>query len=238
MIVRSEAFTSFDQLNFSYKEQEVLKNISFSIRQGEVLGIVGPNGCGKSTLLKILAGIIPIQDFQPLYQIGFAFQNSPLFPWLTILENLTLCSDHQSKDLVHSLLKEARLEEATHKYPRQLSGGMCQKVNIIRSFINEPELVLMDEPFASLDSFNRSELQKFTLQQQQEKRMPMVFVTHDIHEAIYMADRVLFFSKKPSTIVQERDTSHFNGNCPEDLLEIPGYVDAYREIKEHLQNEA
>ena len=196
-----------------------LEEITFGVGEGEFLAVVGPSGCGKSTLLKILAGILPPSRGAaslrgtpiagPRRDIGVVFQSPVLFPWRTVLDNVLLPVDVQGLgrarhvQAARDLLALVGLRDFEHRYPRELSGGMAQRVAITRALIHEPALLLMDEPFGALDAMTREhmnlELQRILL----EERKTVLFITHSIPEAVFLADRVLVMSPRPGRILDD-----------------------------------
>jgi len=178
--------------------------------------VVGPSGCGKSTLLRILAGLLPATEGEaflkgtpiagPRKDIGVVFQSPVLFPWRTVLQNALLPSDVQGlnhNDMVQTaldLLKLVGLTGFENRYPRELSGGMQQRVALVRALVHDPSLLLMDEPFGALDAMTREsmnvELQRIWL----ERRKTALFITHSTSEAVFLADRVLVMSPRPGRI--------------------------------------
>jgi NitT/TauT family transport system ATP-binding protein len=195
-----------------------LSNIDFSIADGEFVSIVGPSGCGKSTLLRILAGLMPPTQGEaalngsaisgPRRDIGVVFQSPVLFPWRTVLANAKLPVDVQGLDkaAMHTraqdLLKLVGLEGFEGRYPRELSGGMQQRVSLVRALIHDPALLLMDEPFGALDAMTREtmhiELQRIWM----ESRKTVVFITHSIAEAVFLSDRVLVMTPRPGKVAE------------------------------------
>ena len=193
-----------------------LSDIDCAVADGEFLSIVGPSGCGKSTLLKILAGLLrasggeallngsPIEG--PRKDIGVVFQSPVLFPWRSVLGNVLLPVDVQQlgRDRMTAramdLLKLVGLEGFEHRYPWELSGGMQQRVALVRALIHDPALLLMDEPFGALDAMTREamnvELQRIWM----ERRKTVVFITHSTTEAVFLADRVLVMTPRPGKI--------------------------------------
>jgi NitT/TauT family transport system ATP-binding protein len=193
-----------------------LSDIHCAVANGEFLAIVGPSGCGKSTLLKILAGLMPATSGEallngtringPRQDIGVVFQSPVLFPWRTVLGNVLLPVDVQqlgretmSKRAL-DLLALVGLTGFEHRYPWQLSGGMQQRVALVRALIHDPALLLMDEPFGALDALTREamnvELQRIWL----ERRKTVVFITHSTSEAVFLADRVMVMTPRPGKI--------------------------------------
>src|SRR5713101_7222289 len=195
-----------------------LEAIDFAVADGEFIAVLGTSGCGKSTLLKILAGLFPPSGGEaalrgtaitgPRRDIGVVFQSPVLFPWRTVLQNVLLPADvqrlgraqHERKAL--DLLALVGLGGFEHRYPWELSGGMQQRVAIVRALIHDPALLLMDEPFGALDAMTREqmnlELQRIWL----ERRKTVVFITHSIPEAVFLADRVLVMTPRPGRIAE------------------------------------
>jgi NitT/TauT family transport system ATP-binding protein len=193
-----------------------LEDIDFHVAEGELVALVGPSGCGKSTLLKILAGLLPATSGQvrlrgvpvtgPRRDIGVVFQSPVLFPWRTVLENVLLPVDVQrlgrakNHDRALELLALVGLSGFEERYPWELSGGMQQRVAITRSLMHDPALLLMDEPFGALDAMTREglnlELQRIWL----ERRETILFVTHSIPEAVFLADRVFVMTARPGRV--------------------------------------
>jgi NitT/TauT family transport system ATP-binding protein len=196
-----------------------LSNIEFSVNEGELVVVVGPSGCGKSTLLRILAGLMPQTDGEaflhgtpivgPRRDIGVVFQSPVLFPWRSVLGNCLLPVDVQRlgrnrmRVRAMDLLKLVGLEGFEHRFPWELSGGMQQRVALVRALIHDPALLLMDEPFGALDAMTReamnTELQRIWM----ERRKTVLFITHSIGEAVFLADRVLVMTPRPGRIMDQ-----------------------------------
>ena len=209
-----------EELCHIYKgEIEALAGISFRAEPGEFLCLIGPSGCGKSTLLRILGGLlIPTKgqvrlDGQiltgPTRRIGFVFQKANLMPWRTVLRNVTLPLEVQDADpaaaqkLAREMLSLVGLEGFESAYPHHLSGGMQQRVALARALIQEPLVLLLDEPFGALDALTREHLNLELLRLWEAKRQTVIMVTHDIQEAVFLADRVLVMSKRPGRLAAE-----------------------------------
>jgi NitT/TauT family transport system ATP-binding protein len=194
-----------------------LSDISFAIAERELVVVVGPSGCGKSTLLRILAGLLPLTEGEarlggaliggPRRDIGVVFQSPVLFPWRSVLGNVLLPVDvqHLGRDRLRAraieLLRLVGLGDFEHRFPWELSGGMQQRVALVRALIHDPALLLMDEPFGALDAMTREamnvELQRIWM----ERRKTILFITHSISEAVYLADRVLVMTARPGRIL-------------------------------------
>lgn len=201
-----------------------LEALKFSAKQGEFVAIIGPSGSGKTTLLNIIAGIdkqvegnvslngqqvIPaIKDYHP--EIGFMFQESRLMPWLTVRQNIQMVMNSDSKPVksgISELLQQVGLAEFADYYPKQLSGGMKRRASLVRAFINRPPLLLMDEPFQSLDEPTANTLRKILLDLWIETKPTVLFVTHTLREALALADRVVFLSSRPSQVIMEYEVN-------------------------------
>lgn len=194
------------------KTTEALKNISFSVRQGEFFTILGPSGCGKSTLLRILAGMVSSSRgtvaFSDNPNLSMIFQSSAIFPWLTVSQNvgfglkMSNVSRPERNAAVKEHLAEIGLERFAHAYPKDLSGGMKQRVGIARALAMNPNILLMDEAFSALDEFTAEKLRKEVLDLWLKDRMTVIMVTHSIAEAIEMSDRIAVMTPRPGEISQ------------------------------------
>ena len=193
---------------------DVLKDINLEIREGEFIAIVGHSGCGKSTLLKIIAGLekndtglVTVDGKEvngPGMDRGMIFQEHRLFPWMSIEKNVQLglkgLSKEEKTKLSDQYLELVKLSEFKKAYPSQLSGGMSQRAAIARSLVSQPEVLLLDEPFGALDALTKIELQEELLKIRERFHNTMLMVTHDIEEAVYLADRIVVMSARPGRI--------------------------------------
>lgn len=193
-----------------------LNNISFSIKENEFIALLGPSGCGKSTVLSILAGIMDqteghvLINQKPIHQsdltLGYMLQQDYLFPWKTIMENILIgpkLQKQNNKDIrkkAQTLLHEVGLENVEDAYPDSLSGGMRQRVALVRTLITEPTLLLLDEPFSALDYLTKLKLEDLVSSLLKTYKKTSILVTHDIAEAISMSDRILLMSANPGSI--------------------------------------
>jgi NitT/TauT family transport system ATP-binding protein len=207
------------------KSHTALGSITFTVEKGEIVCIVGPSGCGKSTLLRAVSGLMPPSAGESRFMgdvikevpvdLAFVFQeySKSLFPWLTVRGNVAFplkargMSRKERRQVVDEALASVGLADAVEKYPWQLSGGMQQRVAIARALVCQPALLLMDEPFASVDAQTRAELEDLLLDVRREYNTTVLLVTHDIDESVYLSDRVLVLSKAPSTIVATIDVT-------------------------------
>jgi NitT/TauT family transport system ATP-binding protein len=209
-----------EKVGHSYAGHTALRDVNLQVAEGELLSIVGPSGCGKSTLLRCVAGLIKpvegrvvlggneITDVPDNLAVVFQDYSRSLLPWLSVRDNvaLPLRGRGMSKDERHTAalnaLSTVGLSDAAHKYPWQLSGGMQQRVSIARALAYRPALLLMDEPFGSVDAQTREDLEDLVLQVRGEG-MTILLVTHDIDESVYVGDRVAVLSRAPGTIIAD-----------------------------------
>ncbi len=196
---------------------EVLSDIHYHVHDGRFVSIVGPSGCGKTTLLRVIAGLEEPSSGNLLLdgrkisydvdRIGLVFQEYALFPWRTTLQNVELGLEimevpkKERRAAAMDYIRSFGLKDFENRYPHELSGGMQQRVAIARTLITDPRVVLMDEPFGSLDSQTRNTLQSFLLALWQKQRVTIIFVTHNVDEAVFLSDEVLVFSKRPATLI-------------------------------------
>jgi NitT/TauT family transport system ATP-binding protein len=188
-----------------------LSDVSLEVKQGEFVSILGPSGCGKSTILNLVAGFIPATSGEilldgravtgPGRDRGVVFQSFALFPWKTVLDNVAFGPKMRRIDkaererIAREYLVLAGLADAAERYPHELSGGMQQRVGVVRALANEPDVLLMDEPFASVDAQTRMTLQEELTRIWQARRPTVLFITHDVNEAVFLANRVVVLSK-------------------------------------------
>jgi len=199
----------------AFSGQIVLENIRLDIGQGEVVALVGPSGCGKSTLLRIAAGLErefagevhvagqPIRAPSPA--VGLMFQEPRLLPWLTVAENVAFSEDGErgARRRALELLAEVELHDWADALPKQLSGGMAQRVALARGLFRQPAVLLLDEPFSAVDALKRMRLQELLLRVVYRHAVTTLMVTHDVDEAVYLADRVIVFDAAPATVRAE-----------------------------------
>ena len=195
-----------------------LQDVSVTMKSGEFVSLVGPSGCGKSTILRLVAGLIlptlgrvtvdGAEVETPSPERGVVFQNPTLFPWLTVEKNIAFSLDVRGMkdgkaERVDQMIRMIGLERFRNDYPAQLSGGMAQRVALVRTLINEPEILLLDEPLGALDEFTRMNMQDEILNIWSQKKQLALMVTHSIDEAVYMGTRVLVMESNPGRIVSD-----------------------------------
>lgn len=215
---------TFENIGKQFSELKVIENFSYEVKEGELVALVGPSGCGKSTLLhiaaglespssgRLMAGALPV--VAPAPERTLMFQENALYPWLTLAQNVAFALELQKIDK-RSALEQARgwLEKVNLKgfedyYPHQVSGGMRQRAALARAFIAKPKVLLLDEPFGAVDALTRMTLQDVLRQLIREERPTVLLVTHDVDEALFLADRILVFSPRPTRILQEFNLQH------------------------------
>jgi NitT/TauT family transport system ATP-binding protein len=224
-------FVDLDRVSLRYGEDGdgtlALQDTSMRVDSGEFVAVVGPSGCGKSTLMKVVTGLWPPtaggvivngkEVDRPLSITGMAFQNPTLLPWRTTFDNIMLpleiVKPHRSRlkreraayeTKVHDLLALVGLKGFEDKFPWQLSGGMQQRASICRALIHDPSLLMLDEPFGALDMFTREELWLALQELWLARRPTVILVTHDLREAVFLADRILVMSARPGRIIADR----------------------------------
>lgn len=213
------------------RQHIALRDLRLSVAEGEFVCLVGPSGCGKSTLLNLIGGLdrdaqasIALAGHVPGREIGFMFQEPRLMPWLTVLQNVCLVLDGRDGEphggdaqaRARELLTAMELGDVLHAYPGSLSGGMQRRVALARAFAIEPQLLLMDEPFVSLDAPTAARLRAMLIALWQRRGTTVLFVTHDLREALSLADRVCFLSPPPGRIVLDYRVELARPRSPQD----------------------
>lgn len=204
------------QLSKQFDGQEILADVTLTLEDGEFVSLLGPSGSGKSTLFHLIGGLYTpnqgsiILDAHDITgkrgEISYMPQSPSLFPWRTILENVVLAQELKeapNRQKAIEMLTKAGLEEYINSYPHQLSGGMKQRAAFVRSLLSPQKAILLDEPFSALDEFTRMEMQKWLLSIWEEERPTVLFVTHDIEEAIFLSDRIVVLGNRPANIIKE-----------------------------------
>ncbi|MFU0504512.1 ABC transporter ATP-binding protein [Pseudaminobacter sp. NGMCC 1.201702] len=252
-------FVSISDVNLTYGGPGgvlAVEKLTMTVREGEFAAVVGPSGCGKSTLMKLTTGLVIPQVGQiavkdkpvtgPLNIVGMAFQNPSLLPWRTTLDNvmlpLEIVSPHRERlkknrdeyrAKAEAMLELVGLKGFGQKFPWQLSGGMQQRANLCRALIHEPGLLMLDEPFGALDAFTREELWGVIRDLHQAKRFTVILVTHDLREAVYLADRVFVMSARPGRVLLEREVG-FPRPRPIEVTYSSEFNDVVHELREKI----
>ncbi|WP_018606871.1 ABC transporter ATP-binding protein [Uliginosibacterium gangwonense] len=224
------SFVEFENVSLSYSEggQRAIEGISLQVAEGEFVAVVGPSGCGKSTLMKLISGLKPPSEGYvyvngrqvggPLGIVGMAFQAPNLLPWRTTLDNVMLPLEivepwrsergarrKEFEEMARAQLARVGLAGFEDKFPWELSGGMQQRASICRALIHKPRLLMLDEPFGALDAFTREELWCMLRDLWQQQPFTVILVTHDLREAVFLADTVYVMSKRPGRILIRRE---------------------------------
>lgn len=213
------------------KEHIAITHFRLAVASGEFVCLVGPSGCGKTTLLNIIAGLDQAYEGQIIFNqrssphIGYVFQNPRLLPWRTVKENIDLVlNDNIAPETVDTLLDAMQLTQFQHVYPERLSLGMSRRVAIIRAFAINPDLLLMDEPFVSLDAQTARQTRQLLMRLWLQRPHTVLFVTHDLREALAIADRIVFLSSAPMTTVTELKVT-----IPRNNREDESVIEAFRQ---------
>lgn len=239
----------FDNVSLAYfsddGETQALKNVSFDINDGDFVSIVGPSGCGKTTILSLISGLItPTSgkiEKNSNSTCGYMFQKDHLFEWRNILNNVYLGLEitHQktkeNMEYVDALLKKYGLWEFRHKYPNQLSGGMRQRVALIRTLALKPKIMLLDEAFSALDYQTRLNVCDDVSKILKAEKITSILVTHDIMEAITMSDKIIVLSKRPATVKCIHDINLSQYGTPLERREHPEVSDYFNTLWKELQ---
>ena len=253
-------FVELDNVTLRYGGEAdgtvALKGATLRVQKGEFVAVVGPSGCGKSTLMKALSGLWPVnagtvvvagrEVKRPLEIVGMAFQNATLLPWRTTLANIMLPleivephrrrlrrnrAEYEAK--ARDILKLVGLAGFEEKFPWQLSGGMQQRASLCRALIHEPELLILDEPFGALDMFTREELWAVMQEVWMVRRPTVILVTHDLREAVFLADRVLVMSARPGRMVHERAVDLARPRTLADTYRAE-FTEITQELRDHI----
>ncbi len=234
---------TLNNLSKSYGANHVLQDISLSVKEGEFVSIVGPSGSGKSTIFQLIGGLYTPDDGTILLDgnvlndsrghISYMPQSPALFPWRTVLQNVELSSEIAGTQFDRSktmeLIKSAGLSGFEDAYPSELSGGMKQRVSFIRSLNAPQSIICLDEPFSALDEFTRLEMQQWLLSIWETYKKSILFITHDIDEALFLSDRIVVLSDKPAVVKQELVVPFGRPRSEELLLSNP-FLTLKREI--------
>ncbi len=214
--MRSKNILQFHNVSFHYDEKPIINELNASIQDKEFVSIIGPSGCGKSTLFRLITGLEEASTGQieltetKSHPVGYMPQKDMLLPWRTIIENAALpleCQGVQKKEAqikAKELLHKFGLQGYETKYPKDLSGGMRQRVSFIRTLLTGGEILLLDEPFSALDALTKASLQEWLFEQWKEWEKTILFITHDVEEALFLSNRILVVENQPITTLTER----------------------------------
>ncbi len=246
----NEVKVRFQNVSKRFDAVEVVRDVSFDIREGDFVSLVGPSGCGKTTMMNMLAGFTGPSSGEVLLEgapvggpgpdRGVIFQEYGVFPWLTVEKNIRFGLDlsirrsipkAQKREIVERYMSLMMLSDFRHAWPKNLSGGMRQRLALARAYAANPHFLLMDEPFGALDAQTRSDMHELLLGIMQAERKTALLITHSVEEAIYLSNRVLVISARPSRIVEEV-TVPFDFPRSKDLLDTPQFI----ELRRHLRD--
>lgn len=232
---------SIQNLSFGYQDRKVISNLSLEIKARECAVLVGRSGCGKSTLLRLIAGLEKPDEGRVIFQnpatrLRYLFQDYDSFPWLTVWENVRQASAADILDdrKTRATLEEVGLYDHRYKYPAELSGGMRKRLGLARAIASDPQLLLLDEPFSSLDIAIRGEMYDLLEKLRAKHGTTIILISHDLHEALLLSDRLLLLSDRPMGIATDikNELPH-----PRDasIVKTGFYQDAYARLLSHLQ---
>ena len=202
---------TISNINKSYDGVQVLKDITMEVKSGELVSILGPSGSGKSTLFNVITNLIKADSGEVKVngKVSYMYQKDTMVPWKKVIDNIGIPlvfkgkSKKEAREIVAQYMKQFGLEGFESKYPSMLSGGMKQRANFLKTFLTSNDIMLLDEPFGALDSITRRKLQKWLLNLRHEMNSTILFITHDIDEAILLSDRIYIISDKPAEIKKE-----------------------------------
>jgi NitT/TauT family transport system ATP-binding protein len=230
---------------------EALKDVGLALPTGRLTTFLGPSGCGKTTLLKIIAGLIPPTTGEiwvkgkkvdgPGPERAFVFQDFALLPWATVLRNVAFglelrgIARDERFEMSRGYIAKVGLKEFESSYPHQLSGGMRQRVGLARALAVNADIILMDEPFSSVDEQTRRKFQEDLLDLLKVERKTVIFVTHSIEEAAYLSDQIILLSQRPGTVLRIIQPNVERGKSPDEIRRDKGYLDAVDEIWQILK---
>ena len=252
-----DAVLSISDLSVSFESEsgprEVLRDVNLSVGKSEFIALIGPSGCGKSTLLSVIAGLVAhdrgeialnLEGGPGKGGLGYVFQRDTLYPWRSVLSNVEFALEirkvpkDERRDRAMEYIDRLGLRGFESYLPAHLSGGMRQRVAIARTLIYEPELVLMDEPFGSLDAQTKAVMQSLLLESWLISRPTIAFVTHDLVESLYLADRVLVMSRRPGTIRRVIDVPIERPRpSPFEMLEDPRFISLHAELWHEMEHD-
>ena len=256
------SFVSIKGVSLEYGRRDAVRaldGLNLEIERGDFVAVVGPSGCGKSSLMKLVTGLLPPSEGTievdgeevdgPLKIVGMAFQNPTLLPWRKVLSNIVLpfeiVDEHRRKvrferaayeDRARALLKSVGLAGVENRYPWQLSGGMQQRISLCRALVHEPVLLLLDEPFGALDAFTREELWDVLQELWMARRFTTILVTHDLREAVYLADKIHVMSRRPGRITATHENPLERPRRAKTAFE-PGFNEIVQSLRERIRLE-
>ena len=239
---------------FAARTQDVraIHDVSLDIEAGSFVSVVGPSGCGKSTLLSLISGLMPVQTGSVSINgarvegvrrdAAMMLQSDALLPWRTVRQNVGLALEIRRErkgmaDRVDAIIERVGLAEFADARPAELSGGMRKRVQLAASLVYSPSIILMDEPFSALDAFTRASMQQLLLDLSRSSEATVLFVTHDLDEAVALSDKVAVFTKRPGTVKSVHTIDLPRDRAVTDVQSLPGFAEARRRLWEELRGE-
>ena len=221
----------------SFDDMEILKNINIEVNEGELVSILGPSGSGKSTIFNILTNIIKSDNGEVKIDgnLSYMYQKDMMVPWKKVIDNIGIPlifkgkSKKEAREEVKKHIDEFGLSGFEYKYPSQLSGGMKQRANFLKTYLTSNDIILLDEPFGALDSMTRRKMQNWLLELTKEMKSTILFITHDIEEAILLSDRIYIISEKPA-IIKEEIKVNLPKNRSEDIVTNKEFIEIKKKI--------
>lgn len=247
-------------LSVNYKKNSdsilALQNINLTFEAGRIYGIIGPSGCGKSTLIKVLSGIIKDHNGEILikgeplntrnHSIGLVPQNYGLLPWKTCYNNILLANkikksknSIETEQYIQEILKDLKIEELKHRYPKELSGGQKQRVALARTFIQKPDVILLDEAFSALDAITSEQCQKLFLETWNDNKITTIIISHSVDEIAYLAQKIIMLSHSPGKVIKVIDNPVFDEKGAGDKSDYYNFALSIRHLmKEEWKDES
>ncbi len=221
----------------SFGDMEILKDINIEVNEGELVSILGPSGSGKSTIFNILTNIISSYNGEVEINgdLSYMYQKDMMVPWKKVIDNIGIPlifkgkSKKEAREEVKKHINEFGLSGFEYKYPSQLSGGMKQRANFLKTYLTSNDIILLDEPFGALDSMTRRKMQNWLLELTKEMKSTILFITHDIEEAILLSDRIYIISEKPA-IIKEEIKVNLPKNRSEDIVTNKEFIEIKKKI--------
>ncbi|MED4402777.1 ABC transporter ATP-binding protein [Metabacillus fastidiosus] len=245
------AVLTIEDVSKKFAETEIIKHLNLQVNEGEFVSILGPSGSGKSTLFSLIGGILTPDSGAIMLQgekinsktgsISYMPQSPSLLPWRTVLQNVLLSQElrgPKDEKKAEEMIEKAGLGAYIHAYPDELSGGMKQRVSFIRALLSPQPLILLDEPFSALDELTRLDMQKWLLSIWEENRRTVLFITHNLEEALFLSDRIIILSSKPAEVVADYKIPFKRPRAEELFLEnefLEWKREIYHKIKEVME---
>lgn len=234
---------SLINISKSFDNMEILKNININVDEGEVVSILGSSGSGKSTIFNIITGLVKADSgkVEVNGKVSYMYQKDMMVPWKKVIDNIGIPlvfsgkSKKDAREIVERYIDTFGLQGFQYKYPSQLSGGMKQRANFLKTYLTSNDIMLLDEPFGALDSITRRKLQQWLINLKSEMKSTILFITHDIEEAIFISDRIYVISEKPAVIKGEIKVN-LQGSRNEDIILTDDFLEIKRKVFEYMEH--